>query len=311
MPAVTRFSAMSAPPKGTRKTPGSSRWKRSRCPPTACCCSAPTGLTDLIGSAEVRAGVERYAPDFDAAIRALIDAANAAGGKDNITIVIVAGPAYGVSPARAREKNARVRIRVSLSWVFLLCGLVLGAAGGFFVPHLWSGFAVPGPQTFTVGPGGIAAAMNQAQSGDTVLIPQGRYRERIVLRQGVLVRAQVPGAVTVTSPDGGPAVVANKIDAGGIEGVWIQGGIEAPLSTGIDIQDASPLISNMKVTDAKIGIEVSGASSPAITSNEITNNLAAGIVVRGQAFSAHRRQSDRGERQWQTRRRGTRRRGAG
>ena len=49
------------------------------------------GLTDLVTSAEIRAGMERYAPDYDAAIRALIDAANNAGGKDNITVVIVAG----------------------------------------------------------------------------------------------------------------------------------------------------------------------------------------------------------------------------
>src|SRR5207247_11358895 len=43
------------------------------------------GLTDLIASAEIRAGVERYAPDYEAAIHALIEAANSAGGKDNIT----------------------------------------------------------------------------------------------------------------------------------------------------------------------------------------------------------------------------------
>src|SRR5579863_6253184 len=66
------------------------------------------GLTDLVGSAEVRAGVERYAPDFDTAARALIDAANEAGGKDNITVVIVAGPAYGESTVRT-EKAVKAR----------------------------------------------------------------------------------------------------------------------------------------------------------------------------------------------------------
>jgi serine/threonine protein phosphatase PrpC len=237
------------------------------------------GLTDLVGSAEVRAGVERYAPDFDTAARALIDAANEAGGKDNITIVIVAGPAYGDPHFFIRERTTTVRESVSLTWVFVFCALLAGAIGGFFAPHLWNRFANQGPRTITVGPTGITAALNQAHSGDTVVIPQGGYRERIELRQGVTLRAQVPGTVTLTSPDGGPAVVANKIDAGGIEGVWIQGDLEAKLSIGIEINDSSPFVSNVKVTGAGTGIEVRGASAPAITSSQITNNLGAGILV--------------------------------
>jgi parallel beta-helix repeat protein len=239
------------------------------------------GLTDLVGSAEVRAGVERYAPDFDTAARALIDAANEAGGKDNITIVIVAGPAYGESAARAPEKTARTRkpVALKLASVWLLCGLMLGATGGFFGPRVWNGFANTGPRTLTVGPAGITAALNEAHSGDTVVIPQGRYRERVELRQGVTLRAQVPGSVTLISPDGGPAVAAHKIDAGGIEGVWIQGDLEAKLSIGIEINDSSPFVSNVKVTGASTGIEVRGASAPAITSSQITNNLGAGILV--------------------------------
>jgi serine/threonine protein phosphatase PrpC len=239
------------------------------------------GLTDLVGSAEIRAGVERYAPDFDNAIRALIDAANEAGGKDNITIVVVAGPAYGTAEVRTREKIVKVRKPGSRSWVWLLCGLVLGAAGGYFARPIWSRFDTTGPRTFTVGPEGITAALDQAHSGDTVVIPQGRYRERVELRQGVTLRAQIPGTVTITSPDGGPAVIANKIDTGGIEGVWIQG--ETRASIGIDIIDSSPSVANVNVTDANIGIEVRGASAPAITSSRIMNNPGAGILVLAEA----------------------------
>jgi len=237
------------------------------------------GLTDLVSSAEVRAGVERYAPDFDAATRALIAAANEAGGKDNITIVIVAGSDYGEAPVRLQERTTRRRVKVPRSGFYLLAGLLVGLAAGLLVPMVLNRVDATAPRTIVVGAGGIAAALDQAHSGDSVVIPQGKYRERVELREGVTLRAQVPGTVTLTSPDGGPAIVARKIDAGGVEGVWIQGDLEAKLAIGIQFIDSSAFVSNVKVTGATTGIEVRGASAPAITSSQITNNLGAGILV--------------------------------
>ena len=135
------------------------------------------------------------------------------------------------------------------------------------------------PRTLLVGKEGIAFMLDEARSGDTVVIPQGRYRERIELREGVTLRTQPPSAVTLISPDKGPALIARKIDSGGIDGVWIQGDLAAPLSAGIVIIDASPFISHVRITGATIGIEVQGNSAPAITANQITSNLGAGIVV--------------------------------
>lgn len=250
------------------------------------------GLTDQVSSAEVLAGVERYAPDYDAAARALIEAANAAGGKDNVTVVIVAGPAYGAAPEtpihRSRNKATSIEtiVPARVAWTFIiaaLCGFVIGIVSGFIAPSLRSRFDTAGPRTLTVGPGGIAAALSQAHSGDTVVIPDGKYRERVELRQGVTVRAQTPGSVTLTSPDGGPAVTASKIDSGGLIGVWIQGDSDAALSTGIDIGDSSPFISNVKITGGHFGITVHGVSAPIISSSQVTNNNGGGIVVLDQA----------------------------
>jgi serine/threonine protein phosphatase PrpC len=238
------------------------------------------GLTDLVSSSEIRAGVERYAPDFDAAIHALIGAANSAGGKDNITVVLVAGPDYDPNAAQTTAVAAEPkRVRPGRGWLWLLGGLLLGAALGLGGPMLWNRFLQVGPRFLTVGPAGIMAALNQAQAGDTVLIPQGRYKERVELREGVTLRPQLPGTVTLTSPDGGPAVIARKIEAGTIEGLWIQGDLEAPLAVGIQVIDASPTISNVKITGANTGIEVRGASAPRIAASEIANNLGAGLLI--------------------------------
>ena len=245
------------------------------------------GLSDLIGSAEIRAGVERYAPDYEAAIRALIDAANHAGGKDNVTVILVAGPEYGPPVHPTNDHVTTVRSSVSLRWPLavaaaLLIGIALGVLGMFASRSI----VAPGPRTLTVGPAGIGATLAQAHSGDTVVIPQGRYRERIDMREGVTIRAQQPGAVTLISPDGGAAVVAHRIEAGGIQGVWIQGDLAAPLATGIEIVDASPTVTNVKVTGAGTGISVRGSSSPLITASQITSNLGAGIDI---ADGAHPR----------------------
>jgi serine/threonine protein phosphatase PrpC len=66
------------------------------------------GLSDLVTAAEIREIVERYDGDPEKVSRDLVDAANQAGGKDNITAVFVAGSEFvgSASPAMA---EARVR----------------------------------------------------------------------------------------------------------------------------------------------------------------------------------------------------------
>ena len=107
----------------------------------------------------------------------------------------------------------------------------------------------PARALFMVGPAGIAAALSQAHSGDTVVIPQGRYRgtHRTPRR-----RNPPHPAAGHRDRDYRPIadrhVIARKMDSGGVEGVWIQGDLEAPLATGIEMVDASPFISHVKIT---------------------------------------------------------------
>jgi serine/threonine protein phosphatase PrpC len=73
------------------------------------------GLSDLVTSAEMCEIIERYEGDPLKVARDLVDAANLAGGKDNITAVFVAGSEFlgngspGMVEARARHSITRVR----------------------------------------------------------------------------------------------------------------------------------------------------------------------------------------------------------
>lgn len=58
------------------------------------------GLSDLVPMVTIREIVEAQAGKPDRAIRELIDAANRAGGKDNISVVLVEGERFGKAPER-------------------------------------------------------------------------------------------------------------------------------------------------------------------------------------------------------------------
>jgi serine/threonine protein phosphatase PrpC len=66
------------------------------------------GLSDLLTCAQMTEWIERYEGSADQVARNLVDAANQAGGTDNVTVVFVAGPEFigAASPAMA---EARVR----------------------------------------------------------------------------------------------------------------------------------------------------------------------------------------------------------
>jgi len=106
------------------------------------------GLSDVMTSSEISAVVERYDGDAERVALQLVDAANAASGKDNISVVFVAGPDFlgaqskAMSDARTRHavtRGAR-RSRVLLSrlpWLVagILIGMLLAVAIGRILFH--------------------------------------------------------------------------------------------------------------------------------------------------------------------------------
>ena len=67
------------------------------------------GLSDQVPSPQIRAAVERNAGNPEVAVRELIEAANRAGGKDNVTVLVVEGEQFTAPPPppRPRPRSAR------------------------------------------------------------------------------------------------------------------------------------------------------------------------------------------------------------
>src|SRR5262249_8086591 len=61
------------------------------------------GLTDLVPSSEIARVVRENAGDARTLVQRLVDAANAAGGKDNVTVAIAAGDRFAADFTRARR----------------------------------------------------------------------------------------------------------------------------------------------------------------------------------------------------------------
>ncbi len=111
-------------------------------------------MSDLVTLAKMSEIIERYAGDAEKVACDLVDAANRAGGKDNITAVFVAGSEFvgngspAMAEARARHSITRQRAgalpepptsmfsrlrRIVTSRVaFLIYGFIIGVAIALF-----------------------------------------------------------------------------------------------------------------------------------------------------------------------------------
>lgn len=78
--------------------------------PTSALLLCSDGLSDLVTSSEILGIVERHAGDPRRTARELVAAANRAGGRDNITVVLAEGAQFAKAVRRARWRAALERI---------------------------------------------------------------------------------------------------------------------------------------------------------------------------------------------------------
>ena len=241
------------------------------------------GLSDLVPSPMIRRAVETHAGYPDAAVRELIAAANSAGGKDNVTVIVVEGPRF-TAPAPVAAWAGWNLIASRPAW--FLCGLLAAAAGMWFSRGLWIPRppAVPPPRVLTAGPGAafssISDALAQARPGDTVEALTGEYSEQVRLKSGVSLRTR--DAILRAAPMGnGPAVIAENVRSARVTGLRIEAGGQAPLSAGIVLADSDVELEDVDVAGAGVGIEIRGAASPVLRANSVHDCSGAGILISG------------------------------
>jgi len=197
------------------------------------------GLTDMVPSTAIDRLVRQHAGDPDAVVDALVNAANEAGGRDNVTVVYAEGPEFARA-ARGRASNGaaaapppplqlvdttplevsvprevpeahpgrvgvwRRVVRSRFTW--FAAGLITGVAAALLVVWRTAGTEIAPPRTITVSASPseaalvLAEALRTVRPGDTMQLEPGIYAERLTLPDGVSLTARLPGSVTFVRP---------------------------------------------------------------------------------------------------------------
>jgi serine/threonine protein phosphatase PrpC len=274
------------------------------------------GLTDAISSATIADIVDEYAGHPYEIVRALVNAANEAGGKDNVTVVYVEGPQFAAAVNRPAVSLARRDPPVSVPVIEpdtrrragagaakrwrrgLLIVLLLAVAGagawrlgvrwpaGWWRPPVSSLFSF---RTITVAATeSLAAAIERASPGTEVIVEPGEYRERLRLKSGVRVRSRVPRGAAVRLPSGASetdaAILAADVVDAELSGFRIVGDAATPLGVGVFVRNAGVVLSDIEITGAQLtAIEFAGGGDAVLLAADVRDNPGAGLTVRAGA----------------------------
>ena len=280
------------------------------------------GLTDLIDSAAIDDLVSRFAGEPDRVVSALVDAANRAGGKDNVTVVYVEGDRFASTrrlapaalpstpPSRSRaatpgqsspplpelENPSKSEKRVRVALLALLTVLLAVSVGTLPRAPLPAADAIAPsllPQghqgQLVVRPGeSISQALERATAGIEVVVEPGEYREAISLASHVRLVSRVPGGAILRLPasarETDAAAVARNVSGAAITGFRIVGDATTALGTGVLVQDSELSIVDTDISGATgVAIDVAGASRVEIMASDVHDNPGAALAVRSGA----------------------------
>jgi serine/threonine protein phosphatase PrpC len=285
-------------------------------PPDAALLFCSDGLTDLVRSADILRIIEDNAKSPTRIIDGLINAANDAGGKDNVSVIFVAREDYASSVKSHRgERGGRGagrhaergpdnaghyrRVRqigrlVVSRWAMLIYGLLIGmtlAKWYLFQQPASTNLAAPGGKTFEVAKSGnphfnsIAEALKQANPGDTIKVAPGTYPESFVLKDGVHLISAAPREAVIQFPadaQSDAAIIATKIKNARLTGFRILGGER--MSYGIRLTEAQVEIDDVEIEGARLAaIEILASTESSLRASFLHNNPGAGVLIKDRA----------------------------
>jgi len=250
------------------------------------------GLSDLVPAGTIAAVAAESAGHPERVVERLIDAANRAGGKDNVTAVYVEGEQYAAAAAGAAPRRSWTRIAVAAVAAVLALGLTgagLVRAGWLSWPPASVPLVALGDGTLVVGPTeSIAAAIARAAPGSQVVVEPGEYREQLALRGGVRVVSRIPRGATLRMPvgtaEGAAAVVARDVRNAELAGFRIVGDAATSLGTGILVERSHVTIVDVEILGASDrAVEFGPGSEGSFIGGDVHDNPGTGLVIRSGA----------------------------
>jgi serine/threonine protein phosphatase PrpC len=252
------------------------------------------GLSDMLSSAVILRTVRERAGDPERVVQSLIDAANKAGGKDNITVVYAEGTGFAAAaaaPGAEPEKRTAIESIRTATWTWLIIGLLTGILGGLALSE-WLPFDTfltsRRTRTLSVGAAAagqyptIAAAITASRPGDLIQLDPGEYAERVVLKDGVHLAARQPGTVTLVAPSGDlgwAAISVNGRLGSRISGLRLLGRPTAPLSAALHLSGSDVIVEDVTIEgDVAVGVEVAGTGAIAVHSSRFAD--VQGVAIR-------------------------------
>ena len=270
------------------------------------------GLTDLVDSSSINEIVARWAGRPQQVVKALIDAANASGGKDNVTVVYVEGEQFAAAvredPPSATEITRRLgpvdkpppgrRQSIRFANIVLLAALMVLAFASSDTVRPPA--AVPDGPPPVAGDAGrivvtpaqsIAQALQRAAAGTTIVVEPGEYRETLILKSGVRLVSSLPRGAVIRLPGAASAeaaaIIARGVTDASIDGFRIVGDAATPLGTGVLAVDSEMTISHVEIAGAaRAAIDAGKGSHVRVVAADVRDNPGAAMAVRSGATAA-------------------------